>query len=294
MRRRLPLEGEAYDIVRIVKDVGGQAIPAFDFMLAPYVKMSWMEEVKKVEAITGNDYSQYYEFPFDDYEKEFGVRELDAARVELIKRVHQAMEAFIHNMNSIHSRGGNQVVFSSINYGTDTSAEGRLIVREILKSTEDGVGNGSTAIFPIQIFKVKDGVNGNPEDPNYDLLELSCRVTAKRFFPNFVFLDATYNQNDKWDANDPERWRYEVATMGCRTRVYADRFGEKTPVARGNLSFSTVNLVRLALEANHDVEMLMTSRRPWPLIQRILAKTGHLSNETCVDYLTKIISNKFH
>lgn len=214
MRRRLPLEGEVYDIVRIVKDVGGQAIPAFDFMLAPYVKMSWVEEVKKVEAITGNDYSQYYEFPFDDYEKEFGVRELDAARVELIKRVHQAMEAFIHNMNSIHSRGGNQVVFSSINYGTDTSAEGRLIVREILKSTEDGVGNGSTAIFPIQIFKVKDGVNGNPEDPNYDLLELSCRVTAKRFFPNFVFLDATYNQNDKWNANDPERWRYEVATMG--------------------------------------------------------------------------------
>lgn len=109
MRRRLPLEGEACDIVRIVKDVGGQAIPAFDFMLAPYVKMSWVEEIKKVEAITGNDYSQYYEFPFDDYEKEFGVRELDAARVELIKRVHQAMEAFIHNMNSIHSRGGNQV-----------------------------------------------------------------------------------------------------------------------------------------------------------------------------------------
>lgn len=128
---------------------GGQAIPAFDFMLAPYVKMSWVEEVKKVEAITGNDYSQYYEFPFDDYEKEFGVRELDAARVELIKRVHQAMEAFIHNMNSIHSRGGNQVVFSSINYGTDTSAEGRLIVRELLKSTDDGVGNGSTAIFPL-------------------------------------------------------------------------------------------------------------------------------------------------
>lgn len=108
----------------------------------------------------------------------------------------------------------NQVVFSSINYGTDTSAEGRLIIRELLKSTNDGVGNGETAIFPIQIFKLKSGVNTQPGDPNYDLMKLSCKVTAKRFFPNFVNLDASFNSHPKWNADDPERWRYEVATMG--------------------------------------------------------------------------------
>lgn len=158
------------------------------------------------------------------------------------------MEAFIHNMNTIHSRGGNQVVFSSINYGTDTSAEGRCIIRELLKSTYEGVGNGATAIFPIQIWKKKRGVSYLPEDRNYDLYKLACKVTARRFFPNFLNLDATFNQHEKWDANDPLRYRYEVATMGCRTRVFENRFGEKTSVGRGNLSFSTINIVRLAIE----------------------------------------------
>lgn len=148
----------------------------------------------------------------------------------------------------------NQVVFSSINYGTDISPEGRLIIRETLKSTYDGVGNGETAIFPIQIFKMKKGVNYNPEDPNYDLYQLACKVTARRFFPNFLNLDAPYNQNDLWKADDPNRWMYEVATMGCRTRVYANRHGEKTSVGRGNLSFTTVNIVRLAIEADHDID----------------------------------------
>ena len=131
-----------------------------------------------------------------------------------VNRVHQAMEAFVHNMNTIHSRGGNQVVFSSINYGTDTSAEGRCIIREILKTTYEGVGNGSTAIFPIQIMKKKRGVNYLPEDKNYDLYKYACEVSAKRFFPNFVNLDATFNQHELWDANDPKRYEYEVATMG--------------------------------------------------------------------------------
>jgi ribonucleoside-triphosphate reductase len=151
-------------------------------------------------------------------------------------------------MNTIHSRGGNQVVFSSINYGTDTSAEGRCIIRELLNSTYRGVGNGETAIFPIQIWKKKRGVSYLPEDRNYDLYQLACKVAARRFFPNFVNLDATYNHHEKWSPEDPKRYIYEVATMGCRTRVFENRYGEKTSVARGNLSFSTINIVRLAIE----------------------------------------------
>ncbi len=158
------------------------------------------------------------------------------------------MEAFIHNMNTIHSRGGNQVVFSSINYGTDTSAEGRCIIRELLNSTYEGVGNGATAIFPIQIWKKKRGVSYLPEDPNYDLYKLACKVTARRFFPNFVNLDATFNVHEDWKADDPKRYLHEVATMGCRTRVFENRYGEKTSVGRGNISFTTVNIVRIAIE----------------------------------------------
>lgn len=142
----------------------------------------------------------------------------------------------------------NQVVFSSINYGTDTSAEGRCVIRELLLSTERGVGNGATAIFPIQIFKVKDGVSHNPEDRNYDLYKLSCRVSAKRFFPNFLNLDATFNQHEDWKADDPKRYINEVATMGCRTRVFENRFGPKTSVGRGNISFTTINLPKIAIE----------------------------------------------
>ena len=158
------------------------------------------------------------------------------------------MEAFIHNMNTIHSRGGNQVVFSSINYGTDTSAEGRCVIRELLNSTYEGVGHGATAIFPIQIWKKKRGVSYLPEDRNYDLYKLACKVTARRFFPNFLNLDATFNQDDAWKEDDPKRYLHEVATMGCRTRVYENRYGEKTSVGRGNLSFTTINIVRLAIE----------------------------------------------
>ena len=233
---------------------GGQAIPAFDFYLAPYVRMSYQEEVKNLEKLTGEDLKDLYDAPIDDYEE----KPLDGlegkARLEqhainkTVNRVHQAMEAFIHNMNTIHSRGGNQVVFSSINYGTDTSAEGRCIMREILLSTYQGVGNGETAIFPIQIWKKKRGVNYLPEDRNYDLYKLACKVTARRFFPNFLNLDATFNQNEKWRADDPERYKWEIATMGCRTRVFEDRWGEKTSIARGNLSFSTINIVKLAIE----------------------------------------------
>lgn len=233
---------------------GGQAIPAFDFYLAPFVRSSFEEEVTNIENLTGRDLSSMKKTKFDDYVYrsleglEGDERLLQHAVNRTVSRVHQAMEAFIHNMNTIHSRGGNQVVFSSINYGTDTSAEGRCIIRELLHSTYEGVGNGATAIFPIQIWKKKRGVSYLPTDRNYDLYRLACKVTARRFFPNFVNLDATYNQHEKWRADDPKRYLYEVATMGCRTRVFENRYGEKTSVGRGNLSFSTINLVRLAIE----------------------------------------------
>ncbi len=233
---------------------GGQAIPAFDFYLAPYVRSSFIEEVKKVEQMTGEDYSDLYNVEVEDFVhrpldglkgKE---RALQHAMNATVSRVHQSMEAFIHNMNTIHSRGGNQVVFSSINYGTDTSAEGRCVIRELLTSTYEGVGNGATAIFPIQIWKKKRGVNYEPADRNYDLYRFACKVTARRFFPNFVNLDATFNHHEKWKADDPKRYLYEIATMGCRTRVFENRYGEKTSVGRGNLSFSTINIVRIAIE----------------------------------------------
>ena len=233
---------------------GGQAIPAFDFYLAPFVRSSFIEEVKSLESFEGADLSYLYNKEIEDFIKKplDGLtgddRILQYAINKTVGRVHQAMEAFIHNMNTIHSRGGNQVVFSSINYGTDISAEGRCVIRELLNSTYEGVGNGATAIFPIQIWKKKRGVNFLPEDRNYDLYMLACKVTARRFFPNFLNLDATFNQHEKWNADDPERFKYEVATMGCRTRVFENRYGEKTSIGRGNLSFSTINIVKLAIE----------------------------------------------
>ena len=233
---------------------GGQAIPAFDFYLAPYVRSSFVEELKALENLTGENYAHLYNKEIDDYLKkpldglEGEARIVQHAINKTVARVHQAMEAFIHNMNTIHSRGGNQVVFSSINYGTDTSAEGRCVIRELLNSTYDGVGNGETAIFPIQIWKKKRGVNYLPGEPNYDLYGLACKVTARRFFPNFLNLDATFNQSEAWKADDPKRYMHEVATMGCRTRVFENRYGMKTSVGRGNLSFSTINIVRLAIE----------------------------------------------
>ena len=233
---------------------GGQAIPAFDFYLAPYVRLSFIEELKALEELTGESYTHLYNKEVNDYLKkpldglEGEARMMQHAMNKTVARVHQAMEAFIHNMNTIHSRGGNQVVFSSINYGTDTSAEGRCVIRELLNSTYNGVGNGETAIFPIQIWKKKRGVNYLPGEPNYDLYCLACKVTARRFFPNFLNLDATFNQNEAWKADDPKRYMHEVATMGCRTRVFENRYGMKTSVGRGNLSFSTINIVRLAIE----------------------------------------------
>lgn len=242
---------------------GGQAFPAFDFYLAPYVKLTFKEELRKIvevdKCLTGmyltdveiddiaDDIVEY------DPNGDYGTC-VKIAIKNTVNRVQQAMESFVHNCNTIHSRGGNQVVFSSINYGTDTSPEGRCVIRELLKATDKGVGNGETPIFPIQIWKLKKGVSAEPGDPNYDLLQLAYKVTAKRFFPNFINLDAPFNYHEKWNENDPERYKYECATMGCRTRVFDNRCGEKTSIGRGNLSFTTVNLVRLALESEGNLD----------------------------------------
>ena len=260
---------------------GGQAIPAFDFYLAPYVRLSFIEELKALEELNGESYAALYDQPLDDYLK----RPLEGLKGEdrivqhavnkTVARVHQAMEAFIHNMNTIHSRGGNQVVFSSVNYGTDTSAEGRCVMRELLNSTYDGVGNGETAIFPIQIWKKKRGVNYLKTDRNYDLYQLACKVTARRFFPNFLNLDASFNQSDAWRADDPKRYLHEVATMGCRTRVFENRFGPKTSVGRGNLSFSTINIVRLAIECRDTDNREERINRFFAKLDNMLDITAH-------------------
>lgn len=254
---------------------GGQAIPAFDFYMAPFVRSTYIEEIKKLENILNDNFETLYNAEINDFETadlDFmqGMERIKQHAInQTVARVHQSMEAFIHNMNTIHSRGGNQVVFSSINYGTDTSAEGRCVIRELLRSTYRGVGNGGTAIFPIQIWKKKRGVNYLPDDRNYDLYELACSVSARRFFPNFVNLDATFNRHESWRADDPQRYRYEVATMGCRTRVFENRYGEKTSIGRGNLSFTTINIVRLALECR-DID------NPTERINAFMAKLDNM------------------
>ena len=264
---------------------GGQAIPAFDFYLAPFVRRSYIEEIKNLEQLTGENLKDLYEDEIDDFLKKelTGLsskeRYKQHAINQTVDRVHQSMEAFIHNMNTIHSRGGNQVVFSSINYGTDTSAEGRCVIRELLKSTYEGVGNGATAIFPIQIWKKKRGVSYLPEDRNYDLYKLACKVTARRFFPNFLNLDATFNKSDEWKADDPKRYVHEVATMGCRTRVFENRYGEKTSVGRGNLSFTTINIVRLAIEVMNVKDKTERIDRFFEKLDEVLDITAIQLNE---------------
>ena len=274
---------------------GGQAIPAFDFYLAPYVRNSFIEEVKNLEELNGEDYSHLYRKELTDYLQQplDGLageqRIIQHAVNKTVARVHQSMEAFIHNMNTIHSRGGNQVVFSSINYGTDTSAEGRMVIEELLKATIEGLGTrGEVPVFPIQIFKVKDGVSYSEKDfekamkaenieeamtdryeaPNFDLLLKACQTTAKALFPNFMFLDTPFNTNEKWKADDPKRYIYELATMGCRTRVFENVAGEKSSLGRGNLSFTTLNMPRLAIEARIKAENLIEDERNTAAIEQ--------------------------
>lgn len=286
---------------------GGQAIPAFDFFMAKGVLKSFQKilathlsllfdlkgiETDEKEILKGiRTHFQGIEAGEETLHAYLGFLankglaltrgELDyvlrKTLVQTRKDTHQAMEGFIHNLNTMHSRGGNQVVFSSINYGTDTSAEGRMVIQELLKATIEGLGNhGEVPVFPIQIFKVKNGVTYSDADyqlamqdfeaalegkvtfecPNFDLFLQACRTTAKALFPNFMFLDTPFNTHEKWRADDPKRYRYELATMGCRTRVFENLHGEKTSLGRGNLSFTTMNLPRLAIEAHRKAEAL--------------------------------------
>ena len=194
------------------------------------------------------------------------------ANTEIDRAVYQAMEAFIHNLNTMHSRAGAQVPFSSINYGTDTTPEGRMIIKNILLATEAGLGNGETPIFPVQIFKVKDGINYNKTDPNYDLFKLACRVSAKRLFPNFSFIDAPFNLQYYKEGN-PDT---EVAYMGCRTRVMANHYDPTREIVngRGNLSFTSVNLPRLAILSNGNIDFFyeQLDRKIDLVIEQLLAR----------------------
>lgn len=284
---------------------GGQAIPAFDHFMAPGVLKSFRKHLETAidfilrlhgesdhpslrEAIADSVASiadtEVQQAALADRLQTLGLtlsaNELRTAWTQSYettrKDTHQAMEGLVHNLNTMHSRGGNQVVFSSINYGTDTSPEGRMVIRELLSATTEGLGHGEVPVFPIQIFKVKNGVSYSDEDyaaamadfegamagripfkaPNFDLLLESCRTTATSLFPNFVFLDTDYNRNELWRADDPDRFRYEVATMGCRTRVFENLHGAKSSWGRGNLSFTSMNMPRLAIEARREAEEL--------------------------------------
>ena len=209
--------------------------------------MSWDNDYREVEL---KQLLQYADEP--------AVRQLQEkaamfADREIVRKTYQAMEALIHNLNTMHSRAGAQVPFSSINYGTDTSPEGRLVMKSVMEATEAGLGNGETPIFPIQIFKVKEGVSYNPEDPNYDLFKLACRTSARRLFPNFSFLDAPFNKQF-YKEGHPET---ECAYMGCRTRVIGNVYDPSREIVygRGNLSFTSINLPRLAIKAKGDQEI---------------------------------------
>ena len=251
---------------------GGQAIPAFDYYLAPGVLKTYKKQFKQ----TLYDLLEYSDFiTFVNFEKvceqinkltsiEFDLSLFDkyAKGSEEIKKIialsskkavdktdritYQAMEAFIHNLNTMHSRAGAQVPFSSINFGTDVSPEGRMVTKNYLLAADAGLGRSETPIFPISIFKVKEGVNYNPEDPNYDLLKLSCEVSAKRLFPNFSFIDSPYNL-EYYKEGD---YKTEVAYMGCRTRVLGNHVDPDKSVTagRGNLSFTSINLPRLGIK----------------------------------------------
>ncbi|MCI6906725.1 MAG: anaerobic ribonucleoside triphosphate reductase [Succinatimonas sp.] len=271
---------------------GGQSIPLFEYDLAPYVAVSYAKHLCKVVCIclrndsaNVDNLKQYCKELYEKYNTNLSdeVQALIKAKVietlkvadpdhdhsadydyimsEAIKlterETYQAMEALIHNLNSMQSRAGAQVPFSSINYGTGTMPEHRMIMKNVLLATDAGLGGGETPIFPVQIFKVKDGINTKKGDPNFDLFELACKVSAKRLFPNFSFLDAPYNAQ-YYKEGHPET---EVALMGCRTRVvsnYYDKTKEVIP-GRGNLSFTTINLPRLAIEAHGSISKFFES-----------------------------------
>ena len=251
---------------------GGQSIPAFDYYMAPGVLKTFKKQFKQQiydlldyadllsfvnmdKIVKDIDKLDSIEFDIRDFEgyckdsivlKEGLRKSYEKALAKTNRTTFQAMEAFVHNLNTMHSRAGAQVPFSSINFGTDTSPEGRMVTENFLKATEEGLGKGETPIFPVSIFKVKEGVNFNKEDRNYDLFKLACKVSAKRLFPNFSFLDAPFNKAFYKEGD----YRTEVGYMGCRTRVMSDVTDpdNQTTGGRGNLSFTSINLPRIAIK----------------------------------------------
>lgn len=235
---------------------GGQSIPNFDYAMAPGVNKSFRKALKRnltkynefAEKSVKIDIPDTLDYGDDKAAKKLKIPEkvIEVSNEDVERETLQAMEGFIHNLNTMHSRAGAQVPFTSINFGTDTSPAGRLVSLCLLDATENGLGHGETPIFPISILKVKEGVNYNPEDPNYDIFKRSMEVSAKRLFPNFVFIDAPFNL----EGYVPGDYRTEIATMGCRTRVYGSIFPESNHITtgRGNLSFTTINLVRLGIK----------------------------------------------
>ncbi len=224
---------------------GGQSIVDFDYAMADGVRHTFdrykTDGLKIYESLN---------VKWNDDERDIWIN--DYAYHKTTRDTYQAMEGFIHNLNTMHSRAGAQVPFSSINYGTDTSWEGRLAIEQLLLATEAGLGHGETPIFPIQIFRVKEGINYNPEDPNYDLFKLAMKVSAKRLFPNFSFIDAPFNLQ-YYKPGHPET---EVAYMGCRTRVMGNVYDPTREIApgRGNLSFTSINLPRLGIVVDGDLD----------------------------------------
>ena len=249
---------------------GGQSIPAFDYYMAPGVLKTFKKEFKQElsemlefdgfmglikfeKVIEIIDKLESIEFDISEFSefitKSLRVREIFEcayrnAYVKTDRATYQAMEGFIHNLNTMHSRAGAQVPFSSVNFGTDTSEEGRMVIKNYLLATEAGLGHGETPIFPISIFKVKEGINYNKEDPNYDLFRLACRVSAKRLFPNFSFIDSSFNKPFYKEGD----FQTEVGYMGCRTRVLANVCGPAITPGRGNLSFTSINLPRIGIK----------------------------------------------
>lgn len=219
---------------------GGQSVVDFDYAMAEGVRYTYQKYLKEGYEICER---------LNDLKDKAWI--LDYAMEKTTRDTYQAMEGFIHNLNTMHSRAGAQVPFSSINYGTDTSWEGRLAIEQLLLATEAGLGHGETPIFPIQIFRVKEGINYNPDDLNYDLFKLAMKVSAKRLFPNFAFIDAPFNLQ-YYKPGHPET---EVAYMGCRTRVMGNVYDPSREIApgRGNLSFTSINLPRLAIVVDGDI-----------------------------------------
>jgi ribonucleoside-triphosphate reductase len=230
---------------------GGQSVANFDYAMAPGVKKTYAQlyvrNLEKARALLADD-SLFPNLSEKNREERVQAFARQEAEREIQRATYQAMEALVHNLNTMHSRAGAQIPFSSLNYGTDTSPEGRLVTKNLLLATEAGLGNGETPIFPVSIFKVKEGINYNPGDPNYDLFHLACRVSAKRLFPNFAFIDAPFNLK----YYRPGRPETEVAYMGCRTRVIGNVVDPSREIVsgRGNLSFTTINLPRLALKSS--------------------------------------------